>query len=387
MPHQSPSASVKLNDQYIVPFVLSVVSLLGSTVVLLTFASAKRLRTFLLQPVLLMILFDAFASVGNILMFLPPIVGWDSMDTWNPLACSLIAAILGNLAQQLSILFYLCVVINMIITMTRKSTEETTEDFRRYMSRAVFLETIVVGVYCLGSSSYLYIIGAFGAVDQSSERYECWIKQDFQLYRLVLYVPLIATMLIAAASLLFIWLHGARRMMPEAWRYTSRRIMLFVVVFLCLWTVPTIFRMYELASPNYSPPDWLLITVKTLYGVNGLVNSFVWTSSRPFLDVYRKSRWCRVCCHGGPGNRTPLLSSSSLLDDGGGGGSGHSSGGGSGRVSNSYDANRRFQKNRHSSGTGSLYSGTSSINLGRDIDEEEDVDVASVAADVEAGSY
>jgi len=44
MPHQSPSASVKLNDQYIVPFVLSVVSLLGSSVVLLTFASAKRLN-------------------------------------------------------------------------------------------------------------------------------------------------------------------------------------------------------------------------------------------------------------------------------------------------------------------------------------------------------
>jgi hypothetical protein len=34
-----------------------------------------------------------------------------------------------------------------------------------------------------------------------------------------------------------------------------------------------------------------------------------------------------------------------------------------------------------------LYSGTSSLNLGRDIDEEEDVDVAGVAADVEAGSY
>ena len=356
----TPTAAVIPNEMYTIPFVLSIVSLLGSAIVLVTFASSKKLRTFLLQPVLLMIFFDALASVGNVLMFVPPIVGWDSMESFSPMMCTVVGAVLGNMAQQASILFYLCVVVNMMMTIYRKSAEETTEDFRRFMSRAVFIETVLVGLYCVGSTLCLLLLDAFGAINKTSEKYECWIKADHTYARLVLYVPLIITMVVAAGALSFIYLQGSRRMMPEAWRYTSRRIMLFVVVFLCLWTGPTIFRMYELADQKYMPPDWLLIFVKAMYGVNGLVNSLVWTTSKPFLEVYRQSERCFCCSTGESSER--------------GAGGGNGGNGGSGRLSSNYDR-------RKSSG----YSGTSSINLdaGREEDTHSSYLLSAAAAEAD----
>tara|TARA_B110000211_G_C13973507_1_gene506092 strand:- start:63 stop:974 length:912 start_codon:yes stop_codon:yes gene_type:complete len=246
-----------------------------------------------------MILFDFLTSMGNVIMFLPPVLGAAPLGQSSPVACSVLAATLGNAAQQASILFYLCVVINMLLTMIRKSTEETTENFRKFISNAVIVETICVGVYVVSSTSYLAGMGAFGAVNQNSERFECWINIPWG--RLFLYVPLMITMFVAAGSLLFIYLQGSRRMMPAAWKYTSRRIMLFVVVFLCLWTVPTICRVYEIVQPDWDAPDWLLIVVKTLFGLNGLVNALVWTTSRPFLNVYMTESCCcysffKCCC-------------------------------------------------------------------------------------------
>ena len=47
----SPSSdSLTPDDMYYLPFVFSVISVLGSSVVLLTFASARQLRTLLLRP-------------------------------------------------------------------------------------------------------------------------------------------------------------------------------------------------------------------------------------------------------------------------------------------------------------------------------------------------
>ena len=285
-----------------------------------------------------------------------------SINDWSPLSCSIVGAILGNMAQQCSILFYLSVVINMLITMTTGFGNGSTDDFRKFMSLAVRIETALVIVYCFLSTLYLYVIGAFGAVNSTSERYECWIKSDHGVYRLVLYVPLMLTMVAAAGSLLFIWLQGSRRMMPEAWRYTSRRIMLFVIVFLILWTIPTIFRMYELTNRNYHASDWLLITVKGLYGVNGLVNTFVWASSRPFVDVYRKSVWCQrcFCVENTTDNQNSSSTSSSHLlraslsssDLSAGMSSGRGSGSSGGRGSGSGSGGGRGSSGGRGSGSG-----------------------------------
>ena len=294
----SPSSdSLTPDDMYYLPFVFSVISVLGSSVVLLTFASARQLRTLLLRPVLLMVLFDFFTSIGNVIMFLPPIMGNFPLGVTHPIGCSWLAAVFGNMAQEASVLFYLCVVINLVLTMTRKSSEETTDNFQKRISRAVFLEQIFVAIYCFSSTIWLFIYGAFGAVNKDTERFECWIKYEYRWSRLFLYAPLMITMVVAACSLSYIWFTQSNKMMPAAWKYTSRRIMLFVVVFLVLWTVPTIVRMHELVSSNaWKASDGLLVVTKVGISLNGLVNAMVWTTSSSFLKVYRSKNCCYGLC-------------------------------------------------------------------------------------------
>ena len=215
----APDTPASLFDNTLVlPFALSVISLLGSCVVLVTFAFARELRTFLLQPVLLMIFFDALTSIGNVVMFSPPVFGWHPLDKASPNGCVWLAAILGNMSQQASILFYLCVVVNMFLTMTRHAAEETREQFRRFIWRAVFRETILVGFYCVLSTGVVAKLGAFGPVNSKFEKYECWIKSEHPYARLVLYLPLMITMCVATGALLYIWKSSSSRMMPEAWR-------------------------------------------------------------------------------------------------------------------------------------------------------------------------
>ena len=115
----------------------------------------------------------------------------------------------------------------------------------------------------------------------------------------------------------------------SSFRYTSRRIMLFVVVFLVLWTCPTIFRMHEMffGVPPTGYPKWLLTTVKCLFGLNGLMNCLVWTTSRPFQVVYERTRCCCCCRIFSDATRNKGGSDDSYLLDDSLGGAGSASGG------------------------------------------------------------
>ena len=121
--------------------------------------------------------------------------------------------------------------------------------------------------------------------------------------------------------------------LPPSFRYTSRRIMLFVVVFLVLWTCPTFFRMHEMfvgAPPKTGYPKWLLTTVKCLFGLNGLMNCLVWTTSRPFQVVYERTRCCCCCRIFSDATRNKRGSDDSyLLDEDSLGGAGSATRGGS----------------------------------------------------------
>jgi hypothetical protein len=144
------------------------------------------------------------------------------------------------------------------------------------------------------TSVTLLATGMYGPL-QDRQQIECWITKP--IYQLFYYVLVFISVICDVALLCYTLI--VLKTLPETIKGLLRRVLLFVVCDLVVYTIPMISRGYGIFG--YKPPYWLGALHNMLLASIGLVNAIIWGTISTFeplrfenlkLTWLKKSMWC-----------------------------------------------------------------------------------------------
>ena len=264
-----------LDHHYAVTWSVALLSLIGSSILVFSFARSPQLRAPLLRPIFLIAVFDFIWASCGVISFYPALAS--NLTTSppiyesSPIGCQLLAWFV-EVAVAVSCTMQSCVALNMLLAfgLPGHRYKRFICCGRRTMTADVMLERVVrwelvcVPLFWVTVATVLATLGWFGPVSEE-EPYECWIDMAVAPNGVIFlfYTNIVFAMLFSLGTLWWVWRVGSRRLCPKGWARTRRRLVLWVLVFTLLWVFPSIKRISDaMKADDEVSPTWLNVLHK-----------------------------------------------------------------------------------------------------------------------------
>ena len=264
-----------LDHHYAVSWSVALLSLIGSSILVVSFTRSPQLRAPLLRPIFLVAVLDFIWASCGVISFYPALASnltaSPPIYESSPPGCQLLAWCRA-LGGGSSISMQSCVALNMLLAfgLPGHRYKRFICCGRRTMTADVMLERVVrwelvcVPLFWVTVSTVLATLGWFGPVS-AEEPYECWIDMAVAPKGVVVlfYTNIVFAMLFSLGTLWWVWRVGSRRLCPKGWARTRRRLVLWVLVFTLLWVFPVIKRLSDaMKSDAEVIPTWINVLHK-----------------------------------------------------------------------------------------------------------------------------
>eukprot|EP01101_Sappina_pedata_P006844 TRINITY_DN3505_c0_g1_i1.p1 TRINITY_DN3505_c0_g1~~TRINITY_DN3505_c0_g1_i1.p1 ORF type:complete len:573 (+),score=196.61 TRINITY_DN3505_c0_g1_i1:55-1773(+) len=260
----------------------SVLSLIGSSTILISFILVRELRHHPYSLVFFISLCDFFFALKFLMLGI-------LQDTEISEQFCFLQSIWTQFWGFASVSWNGMVSLNLIIDI-----------YRPFSDSSVFFP--LYQLYVWGSAiATTVILAKFGWLGHTDETpADCWIKRDQVSYSLVFFGPVFVYLCLGFyATCLFIF---RLRTIPAYDRMSSfkmsLRMTIITVVFMVLWATDLVLHITIAMDFDV---ESLVHTDAFLLSIQGLFNAFVWVSSPYFISHLKKNRFCRwtflsICC-------------------------------------------------------------------------------------------
>lgn len=227
----------------------------------------------LFRAVMYMAICDAGWSLWIVAVYFPPLVGEHGTYKDDSVSCNIMAFI-GQFVEVAALSWYFVIGCMMFMILTGWSTQKLHEHS--------VLHHVYVWALSFIAATVPLVAGQYGPVDRNG--WECWIMGEDSLFRLFFYMPIILYMCFSLCLLLFA-LHKRHMFGQMEMGRILTRLALFVGVFVTIWSVPTVYRLYPIVTGNTwdAHPDagWMETLHHLSEAMTGFANFLVWVSYRP----------------------------------------------------------------------------------------------------------
>ncbi|KAI9105589.1 slime mold cyclic AMP receptor-domain-containing protein [Phlyctochytrium arcticum] len=254
----------------------SILSIAGSLAILYSYASRRNLRTPSLQMVAVMAICDLGFAAKFLGAGIFAFVG-DMGQTWTGTALCHVSGHAGQFFALSSVLWNGVISLNLYFLLSRPRIYKPKKWTRYYH--------LFVWGFCLFSAVLLAAKDQIGFTEDGT----CWISGKRSPYRLLFYLPLFFSFVVA----IFAVGYATHRMDAcNPTRRTTRkrgslvRVYLVTIVFVLVWVWSIIFRSVAFASET-PPPLWLVYVQAFFLGSQGFFNAIAWGVSLLFTSAAR----------------------------------------------------------------------------------------------------
>lgn len=196
---------------------------------------------------------------------------------------------ISNVAGTGSLLWYLVIAVHALLALAGENVAVNLLYLKRYQP---YYHVFVWG-YSLSASLLVFAVGEYGSAGDGS----CWIRGDRDPLRLLFYLPLACTFVVASVLL---WRVrklrvGFERVGAVSAAGSFSRMILFVIAFFVVWSSSFVLRVYNIFS-KADPPAALLVIHRCCISSCGFVNCVIWLTSPAFARLHMAIRRCCPCC-------------------------------------------------------------------------------------------